>query len=59
MMNWINENKEWIFRGVGVVIITFILNYFFKDKSTSQKQKSGKKSNNYQSGKDITINNKK
>lgn len=58
-MNWINENKEWIFSGVGVVIITFILNYFFKEKIFSQKQKSGKKSNNYQAGKDITINNKK
>lgn len=58
-MNWINENKEWIFSGVGVVIITFILNYFFKEKSISKKQKSGKKSKNYQSGENITISNKK
>jgi hypothetical protein len=58
-MNWINENMEWIFSGVGVAIITFIYNFFFQKKPVSQKQNGGKKSKNYQAGNNITINNKK
>ena len=31
-MNWIIENKEWIFSGIGVLIIGTILNYFSDNK---------------------------
>lgn len=31
-MNWIINNKEWLFSGLGVVIISLLLSYFFKYK---------------------------
>lgn len=58
-MNWLLENKEWIFSGIGVSIVIFILNNIFNKKHYSQKQKGGNKSKNYQSGGNININNKK
>ncbi len=32
-MEWILTNKEWIFSGIGVLIITLIINFFIKRKS--------------------------
>ncbi|MCI5211790.1 MAG: hypothetical protein D3910_24095 [Candidatus Electrothrix sp. ATG2] len=48
---WILTNKEWLFSGIGVSVISFLL-YFFKNKTVS------KYSNEYQnnisiSGRDI------
>lgn len=55
-MQWVIENKEWVFSGIGVfalsLVVTFILN---RKKSTSQIQKSGKNSKNYQAAGDINI----
>lgn len=31
-MNWIIENKEWIFSGIGVSIVGLIFNYLFNNK---------------------------
>lgn len=31
-MNWILENKEWLFSGIGVLVITIIARYFFNSK---------------------------
>jgi hypothetical protein len=31
-MNWIIENKEWLFSGVGVIILGLVLNLFKRDK---------------------------
>lgn len=31
-MNWILENKEWLFSGIGVVILTFVIRYLFSNK---------------------------
>ena len=57
-MNWIEENKEWIFSGIGAVVIGTILTLIFKSKGKNKKiqtQKSGKDSINLQSGRDIRI----
>ncbi|KJZ03163.1 hypothetical protein [Pseudoalteromonas piscicida] len=40
MLNYIIENKEWLFSGVGVVVITFVLSFLFKHKSESKKSDS-------------------
>lgn len=37
LLNWLFENKEWIFSGIGV----FVLGLFFYKKVSSQKQSSG------------------
>lgn len=58
-MDWIINNKEWIFSGVGIFIITFILKTFIKRKRINidkQIQKSGDNSINYQSKGDINVN---
>ena len=65
-MEWMIDNKEWFFSGVGVFILGLIISFFSwlfrkKHKSdtnthVSMKQKGGKNSNNYQSNGDITIN---
>jgi len=55
-MQWIIENKEWIFSGVGIFILSIIARLFIKKKSSSkQTQKSGDNSTNYQAGGDIRI----
>lgn len=57
-MEWINENKEWIFSGVGVIVISAIINAIFKGKKRkrlTQNQNSGKNSTNIQAGGDIKL----
>lgn len=71
MLDWINSNREWLFDGVGAVLLSlfisaiiFILNKLsLKGKEESpgtervkQVIKSGKNSTNIQSGQDITFN---
>ncbi|REG86558.1 hypothetical protein [Marinomonas pollencensis] len=58
-MNWLIENKEWIFSGVGVSVIIFILSVLRKNSDSKQVQKSGANSTNYQAGGDIKIGEKK
>ena len=54
-MNWIIDNKEWLFSGVGVTISVIIIGYFLKRKTPHQSQEIGNKSTGYQSGRDINI----
>ena len=54
-MEWVIENKEWIFSGIGVFVIGLVVNFIFKKKrrkSIKMKQKSGSHSNNIQIGGD-------
>lgn len=56
-MDWIIENKEWLFSGVGISIIGLIYYLIVKNKRNKvQKQKAGKNSTNVQAGGDININ---
>jgi hypothetical protein len=54
-MKWIIDNKEWIFSGIGVLVLSVFVQQWFPSKHV-QKQKSGRGSINYQAGKDININ---
>lgn len=64
MLDWIYNNREWLFDGAGILIMSFILKkILFKGSEQSsgterikQIQKSGKNSTNIQSGHDLTIN---
>ncbi|MCU5379712.1 hypothetical protein OCA08_21485 [Bacillus cereus] len=56
-MAWVIQNKEWLFSGIGVVIITGMIRFIFifKNKIPNQSITSGKNSHNYQSSNDLNI----
>jgi PleD family two-component response regulator len=54
-METITNNYEWIFSGIGVLIIGWIGNYLYKKYNSSEIEKST--ANGIQSGNNITINN--
>ncbi len=54
-MEWIANNKEWLFSGVLIVIPLAIIGWIFGAKKIKQKQKNGKNSKNYQVAGDATI----
>jgi uncharacterized Tic20 family protein len=56
-MEWINENKEWLFGGLISTILGVILTFWLMKSSSKsiQKQKGGKKSMNFQAGKNLKI----
>ena len=62
IMKWLSTNKEWFFSGIGVLLFSFIIKIFCnffnrkKEKTINQVQKSGNKSINVQSARDININ---
>lgn len=59
-MQWLINNREWVFSGIGVFILTLIISFLFKKKSAiSQIQQSGDNSTNYQAAQDINIGVKK
>lgn len=58
-MNWIVENKEWLFSGVLIAVPLALLGLFVSNKKSKQVQKSGSNSNNIQVGGDIHIGDKK
>lgn len=59
LINWISNNKEWIFSGAGIAIIGLIGRFIYKgtQASSSQNIKSGKNSTNIQVGRDMNISN--
>lgn len=62
-MNWILENKEWIFSGIGATVIGIIITILFQKKNEKSsanklKQRSGKNSTNIQIGGDFNNNEK-
>jgi len=55
-MNWIIENKEWVFSGIGVFILSLIISFIFKRRGkVNMTQKSGKGSVNIQAGEKVEI----
>ena len=51
-MEWLLQNKNWIFSGIGVFFLSIIVGLYVKKAYINkivQKQKSGKNSINYQS----------
>ncbi len=59
MIEWIIENKTWLFSGLAVVIPLAIIGWLFTRprNKTVQKQKSGSHSVNIQTGRDSSIGN--
>ena len=57
MLDWVIENKEWVFGGVGVAIISAAIKLIFgrKPNGISQSQTSGSNSTNVQAGKDVNL----
>ena len=57
-MEWIKENYEWLFGGLGVAVLgwlgAFLLSRFKKSKA-QQTQSSGKNSNSVQAGRDAHV----
>jgi len=54
-MQWVLDNKEWLFSGIGIVFITVIISFLNKRHNPKQVQKSGDNSTNYQAGGNIQI----
>lgn len=55
-MEWILENIEWIFSGIGVFLISvFYFSIKAKKKASRMKQTSGAHSSNFQAGRDINV----
>ena len=58
LITWIIANKEWLFSGVGVLVISLIVHiiYKYRQPEITQNIQSGDSSINIQSGRDININ---
>jgi hypothetical protein len=56
-IKWVVDNKEWLFSGVGIVVVLWIGRAIFKVRQakSSQKIRSGNNSINMQAGRDIKI----
>lgn len=63
MIEWINNNKEWVFSGVGLFVLTLIATIikFLKNRKNQKKEKRNIEqtilmgSNNNQAGGDIHV----
>jgi len=55
IFDFIIINKEWIFSGIGAVIVASVFALLKKDRSINQKQDSGNNSNNVQAGRDVYV----
>lgn len=55
--DWVIKNKEWLFSGIGVVVITWVVQLIFKKTNASSTQtiRSGDDSTNVQGGRDVNI----
>ena len=58
-MDWVVQNKEWLFSGIAVAIPLAIAGWFFSGKSSKQVQKGGKNSTNIQVGGNLNIRERK
>jgi len=61
-MNWIIENREWLFSGAAIAIIGLLIRFFTDNSASSvnrQVQKGGHNSTNIQVGGSLNIGKKK
>lgn len=54
-MEWIIENKEWLFSGIAIAIPLSIVGWITSKRENKQVQKGGKSSINIQVGRDFKI----
>lgn len=57
-MDWVIENKEWLFSGIAIAIPLAVIGWIFISKTNKQIQKSGDNSTNIQVGGSIDLNKK-
>ena len=57
LIEWVLNNKEWLFSGVGLVVIAWIGRVVYKRRHTTSIQniQSGSNSKNIQAGRDVNI----
>lgn len=58
-MEWIMENKDWLFSGVAIAIPIAIISWLISSRGNKQVQKSGKNSTNIQVGGNLSLGGKK
>jgi hypothetical protein len=57
-MEWILQNKEWLFSGVAIALPLSIVGWLFSRQGNKQIQKGGKNSTNIQVGGSLNISDK-
>ena len=59
LIQWVVNNKEWIFSGAGLMLVTWIGRVIYKGRQadSSQTIRSGNNSINIQAGRDMQIKN--
>ena len=57
MINWIVNNKEWLFSGILISIPIALFGLMAKNNKLNQKQKNGSNSTNIQIGGNLSISN--
>lgn len=54
-MEWIIQNKEWLFSGIAIAIPLAIIGWLFSSRGNKQVQKGGDNSTNIQAGGNLKI----
>lgn len=54
-MEWIIENKDWLFSGIAIAVPLAIVGWFISTRGNKQIQKGGKNSTNIQVGGNFKI----
>ena len=54
-MEWIIQNKEWLFSGIAIALPLSIVSWVISKRGSKQVQKGGKNSTNIQVGGDFKI----
>lgn len=54
-MNWVIQNKEWLFSGAAIAIPLAMAGWILSSKRDAQVQKGGANSTNIQAGRDLSI----
>lgn len=57
LIQWIIANKEWVFSGIGLSLLTILIGFFKKKRLINQSKKNGNNSTNIQAGQNIRIKN--
>ncbi|CAH6892273.1 conserved hypothetical protein [Vibrio chagasii] len=58
-MDWIIENKDWLFSGIAVALPLAIAGWFFSSHKNKQTQRGGKNSTNIQIGGNFEVRGRK
>lgn len=58
-MDWIIENKDWLFSGVAIAIPIAIIGWLISTRGNKQVQEGGKNSTNIQVGGNLNVGGKK